>query len=194
MYLQANWWMSFLSTFLSRWKSSSSNGPVLPPPPHVLPALETLPTIDLLGEPESIASPVDERSLKVVLKFKTDRQKTEFFSADQRVKSLALLLAYQMKMVWGYQAVVTSVLRSETEQGKLLAEGKTTITESPHLSGRAIDIRLNDFQALGTHLHLISDFINLNYPRADGKPSLLIHGAGSNIHAHLQVPAKKEAV
>lgn len=114
----------------------------------------------------------------------------EFFNADIRVQSIALFCSEYMEKVWDYGAVITSVLRTTEEQEALIKSGAPAVKNSPHLYGRAVDIRLNDFKFIKDIGKLV-DIINFNFRRIDCLPTALVHGKGAGIHLHLQVPKEK---
>lgn len=120
------------------------------------------------------------------LSFKTDRQKKEFPRVNTQLQTITFFVAGYMKAKCNHQAVITSVLRTAAEQRALLKKGATTLTQSPHMEGRAIDIRLNDFKG---NVKELVDEINKIFPRKDKYKTALAHGVGANFHLHLQVPS-----
>lgn len=125
------------------------------------------------------------------LAFKAPNLMAQFNQLDPRVQGIALLVAFYFRKFWNYPAVVTSVYRSSQEQKQLRAKGAPAVANSPHEDWRAVDLRLNTFSHPMEELTKLVDLINFNFRREDGKPTVLVHGEGANVHLHIQVPKEK---
>ena len=132
----------------------------------------------------------DSSGLSVRLEFKSKRDFEEFSLADERIQAIALWTAWIMRRFWSYQAVVTSVMRTSAEQTALYKKGLTKLKISPHMVGRAIDIRLKDMPEKERHVPILLEKINSKWPRSDGHRTAMAHGEGANRHLHIQVPAQ----
>lgn len=66
----------------------------------------------------------------------------DYLTNDEIDKNLQTLLERinQIRTAYGIPMIVTSGLRSQDDQQKLIAEGKSTATKSHHLTGEAVDI------------------------------------------------------
>jgi hypothetical protein len=114
--------------------------------------------------------------------FSNLENETEWQSLHPKVKRLATALAAKL-LHYDADAIVTSCIRP---LGQIPGESGV------HATGRAADL-VPKFRAVATkerQLEVIAEELNLEFPRKDGKKSVVYHkdSDGCGCHFHLQVP------
>ncbi len=124
----------------------------------------------------------------MALKFKTDREYKEFHLDGVSIQLKMVLLALSGFVDGEYDdgrdVTITSMLQLPTDDIKRISNS--------HREGRAADVRMNDLP--DNEQKLWKEWINQRFStgvkHADGRPMMVavLHGKGSNIHIHIQVP------
>ena len=122
-----------------------------------------------------------------MIKFKSKRQEREFNKVDPRIKALTFYISLYFHENLVKLPVVTSVLRTQREQSSFYRRGLSKIKRSPHMYGRAIDIRLRDIPK-NDAIKLVNH-VNMYWQRRDKYETALAHGKGAGYHLHIQVPS-----
>ena len=125
-----------------------------------------------------------------MIKFKTDRQKSEYESLsiyNKRLRDVLDMVALYARVEFDKDITVTDLFRTQAEFDSLYAETPVDKrpSTSPHLTQEAADLRSSDFtdNERNKILKLLSA---VTY--RDGKPSALVHQiTGNALHFHIQV-------
>ena len=124
-----------------------------------------------------------------MIKFKDSRVETEWkYSSElsSRVKLLAEIFSGFVSLNFKKDAVITHILRTQSEQDEFYANDakyKKEPWKSVHQSGRGVDFRSRDFTP--DELKKIEAFMNLIEYSKD-KKTCTIHNVGQGMHIHLQ--------
>lgn len=123
------------------------------------------------------------------MRFKSPELEQEFRDAHPRVRALALYLDEWFRENVGHDGMLTDVSRTQEEYDQIYGAHPYT-GPMPHLGphSRAVDWRSSEFSPI--EIQRACDHMNLWWPRADKKPTLMAHAVGSGaMHFHLQAEA-----
>src|SRR6266446_3512658 len=115
--------------------------------------------------------------------FKSESMAAEFFDIDPQLRRI---LSDMEVYAYPFLPVVTSLLRTSTQQDLLVAAGQSTEKVSVHEFGRGADVRLFSDEALND---TILAFVNRKYPYDPTGKNLhqtMIRHQGTGEHFHIQ--------
>ena len=99
---------------------------------------------------------------------------------DPRLRSIMLEVARWMMDRYHKKLVYTSVNRTQEENKKVGGS-----EYSAHLYGRALDVRIHNLTEI--ELNSMIEYINDHFQREEKWLYILVHGAGSNRHLHINI-------
>ena len=125
----------------------------------------------------------------MAIQFKTNAERDQFVELGTKNKALVELLIDLDQLVTSTMhknIVLTSVYRSPDEQAALYAKSERKVTNSPHSSHEAVDLRSWTFT--DPERDEIVDYLNKKHKNASGRPVAMCHAIPSGaLHFHIQL-------
>ncbi len=119
--------------------------------------------------------------------YKDKRDQHDFPNLEPRLIEMALVVAAYLREVHGLPLVVTDGIRTKEDMRRLYPNEPGR--QSPHMDGRAIDVRSRDLT--DEQARQLESWVNETYQLRTGLSSYRFcywHNSGFGKHFHLQVP------
>lgn len=122
-----------------------------------------------------------------MLTFKTPNERDEYAqlgTKNPKLLDLLIDLTSYVQEKHGKDIVITSVYRDAAEQNQLYKDEVKKVTNSPHSTWEAVDLRSSTFKQ--SELDDICSYLNGKYKNANGKRVAFVHAiTGGAMHFHV---------
>ena len=108
-----------------------------------------------------------------MIRLNPDLRESDWWKLHPKLLTIVCNVADYCLVRYNYYITISSMLRKKTDDNGV------------HQTGRAIDISSKELDA--DEIADIVNFVNLNYPRDDKKPTAIYHDVGQGAHFHFQV-------